>query len=446
MNIVVEKQPQCVANLRVEIPAEQVKSERAQIVNAYASRARVPGFRPGKAPKAIIEKRFAKEIAEELNDNLVSSAYDATLKQHEDLRVLDFGNPLDLASAEDGTVSFSSTITLAPDITLPEYKGITVTVPPLDVPQADLDTELQALRERFADFKSIEGRAAAMGDFAVIDYTATVEGKPVAEFLGKPAGHLEGREGYWVRLDEEAFLPGFAAKLAGANVGDSKEITLTLPTDFPVSQLSEKDITLQVEVKELKEADLPELNDEFAAKLLPNGTMEALTDLIRSSMQDERKRRIEDSKVNQIVEHLNAKVDCELPNDLVRQETQSQADAMVDRGIRSGMSNEDIASQKAEIFASATQQATTNIRTNFILQEIADAENIQVSDTEVINYLANLAQQRKEPVKPFIKKMSRAGRIPGIRGSIKVGKAIDFLVEHATIVEAEETSGQEANA
>jgi trigger factor len=439
MNIVVEKQPKCVATLRVEIPAEKVQGQRDQIVRGYTSKARVPGFRPGKAPRAIIEKRFEKEITEELNDRLFNEAFDEALKQ-EDLKVLDFGIPEGLTTSPDGAISFTSKLTLAPEVQLPEYKGVTVTVPPLAVPEEDVQAQLTALQERFADFKDIEGRPAAMADFAVIDYSSTVEGKPTEEFLGKPAGYLSGREGFWVRLDEKAFLPGFAAQLVDMNVGDSKEITITLPEDFPVADLQNREMVFTTTIKELKEAILPELNDELANKLAPGKTMAEITEIIRENMQAERKRKIDDMKVNQIVAHFNNQVDFELPEDLITQETQTQADAMVQRGVQAGMTEDEITSQQAEIFASAGHQAVTNLRTNFILQEIARIEKITVSDAELVNHLARIAQSRKLAPKKFIKDMQRAGRLPSIRSSIGIGKAIDFLVEHAEVIELAEAA------
>ena len=439
MNIVVEKQPKCVATLRVEIPAEKVQGQRDQIVRGYASKARVPGFRPGKAPKALVEKKFEKEITEELNERLFNEAFDEALKQ-EDLKVLDFGIPENLTTAPDGAISFVSKLTLAPEVQLPEYKGIKVTVPPVEVPQEEIDAQLQALRERFADFKNIEGRAAAMEDFAVIDYSSTVEGKPTEEFLGKPAGYLSSREGFWVRLDEKAFLPGFAAQLVGMNTGDSKEATVTVPDDFPVADLRGKEMVFSVKVNELKEAILPELDDELAAKLAPGKTMAEITEIIRENMQQERKRRIDDMKVNQIVAHFNSLVDFELPDELITQETQSQADAMVRRGVQAGMSEDEIESQQTEIFASAGQQAVTNLRTNFILQEIARVEKITVSDAELVNHLARVAQDRKVSPKKFIKDLNRGGRLPSIRSSIGIGKAIDFLVQNAEVVESTEAT------
>ncbi len=439
MNIVVEKQARCVATLRVEIPAEKVEGERAGIVRSYASKARVPGFRPGKAPLAVIEKRFSRDIADELHGKLVNEAFDEALKQ-ENLKVLDFGNPENFTDQPDGGISFASKLTLAPEVQIPEYKGVTVTVPPLAVPEEEIQAQLSSLQERFAEFKQIEGRAAAMGDFAVIDYSSTVDGKATEEFLGKPAGYLSGREGFWVRLDEKAFLPGFAAQLAGMNPGDSREIKLTLPEDFPVAGLRNREMVFAVNLGELKQAELPALDNQLASKLAPGRTLAEITDIIRENLQNERKRRIEDMKVNQIVAHFNSQVDFELPEELVTQETQSQADAMVSRGVQAGMSEQEIASQQAEIFASAGQQAVTNLRTNFLLQEIARVENITVSDAELINHLAQVAQSRKLAPKKLIKDMQRAGRLPAVRSSILIGKTIDFLVGRANVVESAETA------
>lgn len=439
MNIVVEKQPKCVATLRVEIPAEKVNGERDQIVKGYASKARVPGFRPGKAPRAVVEKRFQKEISDELNGALFNEAYDEAMKQ-ESLHVLDFGAPEDVTTHANGSITFVSKLTLAPEVTLPDYKGVTVSVPPSAVPEEEINAQLTALQERFADFNAIEGRPAAMGDFTVVDYTSTVEGKPTEEFLGKPAGYLSSREGFWIRLDEKAFLPGFAAQLVGMNPADSKEITITLPEDFPIEELRTKEIVFLTTVKELKEAILPALDDEMADRLAPGKTMEDIKGIIRENMAGERERKISDMKVNQIVAHFNSLVSFDLPEDLVFQETQSQADAMVKQGVKSGMTEHEIESQQGEIFASAGQQAVSNLRTNFILQEIARVEKITVSDNELINHLAQIAASRKIAPKKFIKDMQRAGRLPNIRSSMAIGKTIDFLVEHANVVESPETT------
>ncbi len=439
MNIVVEKLQQCAATLKVEIPAEKVQGKRDQIIGTYTAQAKVPGFRPGKAPKAVIEKRYKKEIAEEVKEKLVNEAYDEALEK-EKLKVLDFGMPENLSESPDGSLSFEAKLMLAPEVTLPNYKGLAITIPTEDVPQEDIDNQLEGLRERFAEFKDIEGRGAAAGDYAVIDYKSSVEGKPTEEFLGKPVGIIAGQENHWIKLDDESFLPGFSEKVEGMNVGDTREITVTMPEDFPLPELATKEVVFETTLKELKEAELPNLDDELAARLAPGKTLEDITEIIRENMLAERKRKIADLKVDQLVGQLTSQTDFELPEELVNRETQSQADNMVQRGIQSGMSEADIASQQADLFDAAGKQAVNSLRTNFILQEIAIAENLTVPDSDLINHLAMMAQQRKESPKKFIRQMQREGRIQSVRSSLLIGKAIDFLVENAEVTESAEAT------
>lgn len=443
MKILVEKQPNCIATLRVEIPADKVRNERQKAAQSLALKAKVPGFRPGKAPRAVIEKRFNKEIEAESRETLINSALDEAIKQ-EELKVLDFGRVEDLSNAADGSLSFSTKLMLAPEVKLPDYKGIKVTVPRAELPEEELQSQLETLRERFADFTDIEGRAAEMGDFAVINYSSTVDSKPSAEALGKSLGYLEGREGFWVRIDEKTFLPGFAAQLVGMKPGDQRDITVTLPDDFPVEDLRNREMVFATTLGELKQSILPELNDELAERLAPGKTLAEITEIIRSNMAQERKRRIDDMKVNQIVAHFTNQADFELPEELVASETQNQADAMVRRGVQSGVSEDQIQSQQDEIFANAKQQAVSNLRANFILQEIARAEKIAVTDNELVNHLLQVAAARNVVPKKFIADMRRSGRIPSIRSSMIIGKAIDFLVEHADVVESAEAALTEA--
>jgi trigger factor len=178
----------------------------------------------------------------------------------------------------------------------------------------------------------------------------------------------------------------------------------------------------------------------MASRLAPGKTMEEIKAVIRENMQTERGRKIDDQKVSQMIAHLNTLVEFDLPDDLVMQETQSQADAMVQKGVQSGMSQDEIQSLQAEIFASAGHQAITNLRTNFILQQIARMENITITDAELVNHLVQIANSRKVAPKKFIKEMQRSGRIPNIRSSMAIGKTIDFLVEHANITETTETT------
>ncbi|MCU0795903.1 MAG: trigger factor [Akkermansiaceae bacterium] len=434
MNISVEKQPNCTALLRVEVPSDAVRKERDSIIALYSSQARIQGFRPGKAPRHVIEKRFAEEITGELETRLTRRAFDEALRR-EALKVLHFGNPSPFGQNTDGALSFEALLTLAPDVEIPEYKGIKVTSPSTEVTDEEIDAQLQQLRERSANYEDVPDRACAAGDIAIIDYSGTLDGQPVEEAVGRPLGYLGGREGFWIKLDEQSFLPGFAAQLEGANTDETRTVTVTVPEEFPVAELRGRELVFEVTVKGIKNAVLPELNDEFAATVTGGKTLEELKGFISQRLSYDKQRQADDFKVNQIVEHFNNLVDFELPQELLHQETQSQADQLVERAIRSGMSEEELSAQKDELFASAGLQARTNLKTNFILQEIARAEGITVSDQDLVNHLAQIAASRKENPKKFIKQLQREGRIPGIRNSMLVGKTIDFVLEHATVEE-----------
>ncbi len=440
MNITVDKQPECTATLHAEIPADHVSKERKSIIKAYSKEAKIPGFRPGKTPVSVIEKRFGVAIKEELESRLISAACQDAMKQNEDLKVLHFKNPESVVLNDDGTFTLSMPLILAPSFKLPEYKGIEVKLPSAEATEEELQREIDGVLERYAEYNDVEDRALQSGDIAVIDFTSTLDGKPLEEALGKPAGILGGKEDYWVKLQEDAFLPGFSEQLEGASTGDEREVTCSVGDDFPLEELRGKDIVLSVKVKTIKEQDLPEMNDEFVADTLQFGkdkTVDDLKELISEQITQQKSQQINESKINQIVEALIERVDFELPEEMVTAEAQGSADDMVARGAQAGLSDEEIEAQQGDIIATAQVQARNNLKTNFILQEIAQAEEITVSQNELLQRITAMAQQEKKQVKAFIKELQRGNRIDSIQNSILVGKAIDFLVENAKIEEVE---------
>lgn len=438
MNITVDKQPECTATLRAEIPAEKVQSERKNIVKAFGSQAKIPGFRPGKTPVSVIEKRFANDIKAELESRLISSACGEAMQQDDDLKVLNFKNPESTEFTADGAFTFTMPLILAPTFELPDYKEIEIKSPPADATDDELQREIDGLMERYADYSDIEDRALESGDIAVIDFTSTLDGKPLEEAVGKPVGILAGKEDYWVQLKDDAFLPGFAKQLEGAAKDEIREITSSVGDDFPLEDLHGKDILFSVTVKGIKDQKLPELDDKFVEETLQFGkdkTVDDLKDLIKEQITMQKKKQIEEDKVNQIVETLLGRVDFDLPEELVAQEAQGSADDMVARGAQAGMSDEEIANQQAEIVATAQVQAKNNLKTNFILQEIAHAEKIAVTDNEVAQRVTGMAQQQKKAPKALMRELQKSGRISSLRNSILIGKSIDFLVDNAKVEE-----------
>ena len=432
MNITVEKQPNCHARLSVEVPSETVSSERKNIIKSFSQQARLPGFRPGKAPKAMIEKRYAKEIGEELESRLVRQGFQEAIKK-ESLKVLDAPSPDETVHNPDGTFTFSTNLTLAPDFELPDYKSIVLEIPDRKVEDEDIDMELEQLRARFADVKDITDRALQEGDFAIIDYKSTFEDKPLAEAVeNAPSQLVEGTD-FWLKMDDESFLPGFSSQLEGASTGDSRSISVMIEEDHPVEELRGKDLHFDVTIKSIKIQELPELTDEFAASVVPEQNLEGLKGLVREQLEQHIQRQLSDFKTNQLLEKLTQQVDFELPEALVANETQNQADQLVEQGVGSGMSEDDIATQEQEIFDAAGQRARMNLKSDFLLQEIATKEEIKVDPQEMHSRIAAYAQQAGKPVKSFAKELQRNGRINGLHHQMLLGKTIDFLLDQVTV-------------
>ncbi len=344
MKITVEKQPECMATVKVVVPADKVASERQTIVKGYTKEAKIPGFRPGKAPSKVIEKRFEKQIQEELYSRLVNAGCDDAIKQ-EDLKVISVNVTGEPSLSDDGKLSFAADIILAPEFEVPEYLGLEIEAPSDEVTDEELDSSLTDLQQRFAEFNDVE-RELADGDFAVVDFTATSDGKPVADVIGKPAGFLEGREDHWAKIEDDSFMPGFGSGLKGLKVGDKKELKLTMNDEFPLSDVRGSEIVFDVTVKEVKVQVLPELDDDFAGKLLPDKGMDELKDVIREQLSGEKKKNVADAKVNQVVEILNERVDFDIPMALLEQEAQGNAINMIERAKQQGMTEEMITEQQ----------------------------------------------------------------------------------------------------
>jgi len=437
MNIRVENKPNCLAALSAEVPAEAVTKERDQIVKSFTSQARIPGFRPGKAPKAVILKHHASAIEQELESRIFQAVFQQAVKENEGLNILNVNAPQDVTHQADGSFTFNTELVLAPTFDLPEYKGLSVEIPKIEVKDEDVDEQLEQLRQRFADYEDITDRAAEKGDLAIIDYTATSDGKSLEEIGGEQAKPLSSNEGYWIRIEEEAFFPGFTDALIGAKAGDEKEITITLPEDFPLEVLREKEAVFKVKVNELKSETLPKLDDDFAAKIDPGKKLDEIKQVIKDDLEMRATRKKEEVKINAVIDKLAESVDFELPEELLKSETQGQADSMVQEGQQAGMSDDDIAAQQESLFAAAKVRAKNSLRTNFLLQEIAKAEELSVPSADVLQRVTMMAKQAKQPVKKYMKELQKNNQLNNIRQNMLLSKAVDFLVEHATLTEVD---------
>ncbi|CAN5282225.1 trigger factor [soil metagenome] len=447
MKTTVERLPECRATLRVEIPAERVAAERKKISARYAGQAKIPGFRPGKAPASVIEKRFGKNIESKLRDDLVNEGCRSGVEENE-LVVLTVDGIAEAEFDADGSFSFLATLTTAPSFEIPEYKGIPVKVPRIEVSDEDIDRAIESYRERLADFKDVEGRPVQLGDLAVIDYSGTIDGQPVGEVLPKATAYLAQNNDYWLKIDPTSFLPGFADQLVGLKAGDGTKVTVTLPDDFPQAEAAGKAIDYSVTIKEIKEQILPEVDDALADKIEPGKSLAELRGSIAEQIRTQTAQKVEQYKADQIVGYLTNQVDFELPAEIVKMETQNKVNEMVDRGQRSGMEDEQLVEQQDQIFAVAGQQARSSVKVRFILGKIATAEKLSVSQLELLARIEAMAARYQTPPKKFIKQLKESNQLASIREGILFGKALEFLKDEAEVTEVdpEELKAEQAAA
>src|SRR6476660_1457705 len=214
MKVEVETQPQGMATLRIELAPDVVSKEWDAIANNYSRYARIPGYRPGKAPKQVIERKFRKEIQDELTKALVSKSYQEAIAEKQ-LRVVSLTDVGDVEFGEDRSMRFTATVVTAPEFELPDYRKISVQLPPATVDEAEIDTAIERLRDQTADFVDIPDRVLAMGDFAVLDFTGAIEGVPISEIVPEASKNLHGGKKFWLHLAPENFLPKFCEQNVG---------------------------------------------------------------------------------------------------------------------------------------------------------------------------------------------------------------------------------------
>src|SRR5437588_4612949 len=225
MKVQVEKKPESVSTLKIELPAEEVSKEWDAIASSFARFAKIPGYRPGKAPRAVIDKRFRKEIQEEVTKKLVSKSYHEAIEQKK-LRVASLTNLEDVQFGEDKSMRFQATVVTAPEFKLPEYKKIPIELPDTKVTEAEIDATLERLRDRTADFVDVPGRGALMEDFVVIDFEGTIEGKPISEIAPNASKNLHGGKKFWLHLAADNFLPKFREQIVGQIPDETRTTTV----------------------------------------------------------------------------------------------------------------------------------------------------------------------------------------------------------------------------
>lgn len=439
MNISVERLPECKARLSAEIPAETVQQTRKAIVGAYSAQAKVPGFRPGKIPASVIEKRFATPIEEELKERLSRSAYqEANTK--ENLAILGVTEIEREQFEADGSFMLAVEVVTEPEVEIKDYSEIPVEVVKSEVTDEMVDGYLTNMRKQQAAPADVD-RAAGAGDLVVVNYTGQIDGAEFESELEDHAGPLAKGNDHWVDVPEEGedareFISGLAEGVIGMSAGEKKTIESEYADDFPVEFVAGKTVTYEVEVTQVKERELPPLTDDFA-KAIGAESLDALKENIRGQFEQQQEQMRTQMIDNQILGYLNEEVEIELPEHIVFNETQRQVNAMVSRSYEQGLSEDEIEKNQEDLVKSAGEQAKNNVKTMFILDEIAKKEGFTVTDDEVSQRLMMIAMQQQRPPKKVAREFRDNNKFGELRQDVLISKTIEFLRGNAKITEVD---------
>jgi len=430
MAVTIENTAPCRKKLRVEVNAERVAGTRAEILQEFRRFAKIPGFRPGKAPEPMVEKRYAGEIDEELRKRLIPESYREALVEQK-LKVVGYPQVESVEYQPGRPLVYTAAVDTAPEFSLPDYKSIPLKKKNVTVKDEEISQTLESLREQQADFVTVEGRALQTGDFAVISYSGVVDGKPIAQLAPEAKGLGENKD-FWLLISPESFLPGFCGQLVGANPGEKRQVLVDFPADFPQKPLAGKKATFFVDVVSIKEKKLPELSDELAKKLGAD-SLEKLKDTVRKSLAAEAERQRDSDLRRQLIDYLLGKVAFDLPESLVQQETRSIIYDVVRENSLRGATKDQLEEKKNEIFGFATKSAQDRLRTSFILDAIAQAEQIKVEEVEVEQRIGQLAERAGTTPDRLKAQLTERGGLGEIEEQILVSKTLDFLMTQAKV-------------
>ena len=442
MKVEVDKQPGSVSKLQIELAPQEVTKEWDAIANSFARFAKIPGYRPGKAPRTVIDKRFRKEIQEELTKKLVSKSYHEAIEQ-EQLRVASLTNIEDVQFGEDKSMRFRATVVTAPDFELPDYKNIPVQASDTKVSDVEVDEALERLRDQSADFVDAPGRSLQMGDFAVLDFEGSVDSKPISAIAPQASNNLQGGKKFWLHLAPDNFLPKFCEQLTGQKPDETRLVIVHFPEDFPAKELAGKKADYAVTLREIKEKVLPVVDDALAAKLVPGKTLADVRQMIEHDIEHAKQHDAERATESQIVKYLHEHIQFELPPALLQNETRRALAELVQRNRERGVTDDILKQKEKELIDGAAGLAANRLKTNFILHRVAEREKIEVTKEDVDVRIRQEATRYDISPDKMRKELQQKDALDDIAEQILLGKTLDFLKANVSVEPAQQPTVKE---
>ena len=406
----------------LDVPAEDVTKAFRTVTRNYQKYAKIPGFRPGKVPESVVRRRYSSEIRKEVIDGLLPERFNRGVRE---LGVQPVGQPqvTELTVEEGQPLHVKAAFEYIPAFSIEGYKDVTVEKPSVELTDEEFQHEMSQLRESRATIEPVEeDRALVDGDWAQISYTGLVDGEP-------EAAPIAGQDTL-VEIGGKDTVAAFNDVLRGAKPGQELKAEVIYPADYAEPSLAGKTVSYEVTVKAIKKRIIPELTDDFAKEL---GQYESLAELetrVREHMANRKRRSVAAQTKDKLFAALTEKFSFPVPESLV----QDQVDARLDRGLRAlaaqGMETEQMRKLDfSRLRAAQRDGAVSEVRTNLLLDKIAETESITVSDEELDRELQLAALQSNEPVEALRQRLTQDGGLARIREQMKREKTANVLYE-----------------
>jgi trigger factor len=423
MNVTVTPAPRSSLSVRVELPPEKLDSAIAEAVRHLSQRTKIHGFRPGKAPRAVVERVVgAGAVLEEAMDHLVQRAYRDALVEH---RILPLAQAdLKVEQGEEGKpVIFTATVPVRPDVQLGDYRNFNFGPEIETIDDAKVQKVIDELRDQNATLAPVEDRGAKNGDYVVIGYAGTRDG---VAFEGGSAERMP------LVLGDERLIPGFEAELAGLRPGETKGFDLTFPDDYPEDSLKGQMAHFEVELKELREKILPPEDDEFARSLGAFADLAALRTEIKARLERNALDRARHDFADKIIEYATANATLELPDILVDQEIEIMHDELRGSLARQGIDEESylkvVEKTEADLHADFRPRAEKRVKVLLVLSRVAEEEGVDIADRDVEAEIRRARERYGNDRKTMAYFESERGR-SFIRSTLRRSRLVEKLVD-----------------
>jgi trigger factor len=412
----------CRRELELEIPAEEVTKATEKVAKEFARVARVPGFRPGKAPIPLIKRRFAEDIKGEVLQSLVPERVEKAVAEQK-LTPVSQPQVDKLDFTEGQPLKFRAVFEVLPEFELGNYKNLEIEMPPMEIGDEDVNKAIEEMRERAATFAPVEGRAVENGDFVQLKLMGTPEG----------GGEPLQADSVLCHIGAEETMEPFNEHLRGANAGDTKHFGVEYPADYPDAKLAGKKYDYDVNVLGIKTKKLPDVNDEFAKDVSDSATLDELKRKIRESLEHQRDHRQKDLQREKILAEVIKLHEFPVPESLV----EHQMDVRLERVVRSlaaqGVDPRAVNVDWVSLRRKQEERAKDDVKAELIVDKIASAESIDVTDEEMDHELEHVAGHSGDSAEAIRARLTKQGTLDRMKAKLRSDKTLDWLAQNAKI-------------